>query len=200
MPITCANFLGRFLQPYLNQQADPAKISTGFISRIEKNVGIVVSGGTSDLSPLLTEDDLDILDEADDLESLAESPSAPKLSSVSTSKKEQPSSSLLLTSEGTQIQPFSPLARAYLCGENPGLLTLNLPHMISMVPTPSTGPSSTSFLINTNKAKHLNGKAVVFGRVVEGFETLKDVEKGFTMRGRLAVGVKIGAGGVHSKK
>ena len=42
--------------------------------------------------------------------------------------------------------------------------------------------TGSQFYIDVNTASHLNGRCVVFGRIIEGDEVLKEIEKVFTVR------------------
>ena len=101
----------------------------------------------------------------------------------------------LLSSSGP-LPVSSPSSVAFSNGENSGLLSHKLPFMVSMAPTSNAGLSATTFVITTVPARHLDGLAIPFGRVVEGGDVLKKLLLGFTIRGKPAVPIGIVKAGV----
>ena len=60
--------------------------------------------------------------------------------------------------------------------------------------------NGSQFYISLKPTAYMNGRCMVFGRLVEGEDVLKNIEKAFTFRGRPTSDIIITAAGLLTEK
>jgi|LauGreSBDMM110SN_4_FD.fasta_scaffold569928_1 cyclophilin family peptidyl-prolyl cis-trans isomerase len=78
-------------------------------------------------------------------------------------------------------------------------LTHSLPHSLTPSLNQGIDTNGSQFYISLNKNDQMNGRCVVFGRLIDGEETLKAIETVFTFKGAPARDVIVHSVGALEK-